>query len=74
VIVTASPQPLQQHILNIVRETGWVLGGPKRAAARLGMKRSTLRWKMKRFGIARRKYRPAIASNECYAARLIHLQ
>src|SRR5437899_949258 len=54
VIVTASPnQPLQQHILNVVRETGWVLGGPKGAAARLGMKRSMLRWKMKRLGISR---------------------
>src|SRR5713226_10004555 len=37
----------REHILNVVRETGWVLGGPKGAAARLGMKRSTLRWKMK---------------------------
>ena len=26
----------------MVRETAWVLGGPKGAAARLGMKRSTL--------------------------------
>jgi formate hydrogenlyase transcriptional activator len=43
----------REHILNVVRETGWVLGGPKGAAARLGMKRSTLRWKMKRLGISR---------------------
>ena len=53
-IVTTSPnQPLQQPILRVVRETGWVLVGPKGAAARLGMKRSTLRWKMKRLGISR---------------------
>src|SRR5207245_6991944 len=43
----------REHIVNVVRETGWVLGGPKGAAARLGMKRSTLRWKMKRLGISR---------------------
>jgi formate hydrogenlyase transcriptional activator len=43
----------REHILGILRETGWVLGGPKGAAARLGMKRSTLRWKMKRLGISR---------------------
>jgi formate hydrogenlyase transcriptional activator len=43
----------REHILGVLRETGWVLGGPKGAAARLGMKRSTLRWKMKRLGISR---------------------
>ena len=43
----------REHIVNVVRETGRVLGGPKGAAARLGMKRSTLRWKMKRLGISR---------------------
>jgi formate hydrogenlyase transcriptional activator len=41
------------HILNALRETGWVVGGPKGAAARLGMKRSTLQWKMKRLGISK---------------------
>jgi formate hydrogenlyase transcriptional activator len=43
----------REHILSALRETGWVLGGPKGAATRLGMKRSTLRWKMKRLGISR---------------------
>ena len=43
----------REHILGALRETGWVLGGPKGAAAQLGMKRSTLRWKMKRLGISR---------------------
>jgi formate hydrogenlyase transcriptional activator len=37
----------------MLRETNWVLGGPKGAAARLGMKRSTLHWKMKKLGISR---------------------
>jgi formate hydrogenlyase transcriptional activator len=41
------------HILNALRDTGWVVGGPKGAAARLGMKRSTLQWKMKRLGISK---------------------
>jgi formate hydrogenlyase transcriptional activator len=43
----------REHILGTLRETAWVLGGPQGAAARLGMKRSTLRWKMKRLGISR---------------------
>ena len=43
----------RDHILTALRESGWVVGGPKGAAARLGMKRSTLQWKMKRLGISR---------------------
>jgi formate hydrogenlyase transcriptional activator len=43
----------REHILVVLRETGWVVGGLKGAAARLGMKRSTLQWKMKKLGISR---------------------
>ena len=41
------------HILGVLRETGWVVGGRQGAAARLGMARSTLQWKMKKLGISR---------------------
>jgi formate hydrogenlyase transcriptional activator len=43
----------REHILSVLRETGWVVGGPHGAAARLGIKRSTLQWKMKKLAIAR---------------------
>jgi formate hydrogenlyase transcriptional activator len=43
----------REHILVALREANWVLGGPKGAATRLGMKRSTLHWKMSKLGIAR---------------------
>jgi formate hydrogenlyase transcriptional activator len=43
----------REHILGALRETGWVVGGPKGAAARLGMKRSTLLKKMQKLGISR---------------------
>jgi formate hydrogenlyase transcriptional activator len=43
----------REHIRRVLRETGGVLGGPKGAAARLGMKRSTLQAKMKKLGIPR---------------------
>jgi formate hydrogenlyase transcriptional activator len=43
----------REYILRTLRETEWVLGGPKGAAARLGMKRTTLQSKMKKLGIAR---------------------
>ena len=43
----------REHILSALREMGWVVGGPKGAAVRLGMKRSTLQKKMKKLGIGR---------------------
>jgi formate hydrogenlyase transcriptional activator len=43
----------REHILEALRETHWVLGGPNGAAARLAMKRTTLQSKMKKLGIAR---------------------
>ena len=43
----------REHIVRVLRDSSWVLAGPKGAAARLGMKRSTLQWKMKKLGIAR---------------------
>ena len=41
----------REHIITVLRETAWMVGGTKGAAARLGMKRSTLQWKMKKLGI-----------------------
>jgi formate hydrogenlyase transcriptional activator len=43
----------RQHILRVLGETGWVLGGPRGAAARLGVKRTTLQSKMKKLNISR---------------------
>jgi formate hydrogenlyase transcriptional activator len=40
-------------ILHALRETGWAVGGPGGAAARLGLKRTTLIAKMKKLGISR---------------------
>ena len=43
----------REHILRVLRETNWVIGGPTGAAARLGLPRTTLNNKMQRLGIAR---------------------
>jgi formate hydrogenlyase transcriptional activator len=43
----------RQHILRVLRESNWVLSGRGGAAAKLGMKRTTLQSKMKRLGISR---------------------
>src|SRR6266571_3042170 len=44
----------RQHILHVLEETNWVVAGPQGAAVRLGMKRSTLQFRMKKLGIFRR--------------------
>jgi formate hydrogenlyase transcriptional activator len=43
----------RSHILKTLKETRWVLSGPSGAAARLGLNRSTLYFRMKKLGIAR---------------------
>lgn len=43
----------REHILRILNEANWVLAGPSGAAARLGMKRTTLQHKMKKLNISR---------------------
>ena len=41
------------HILQVLRDTRWVIGGPAGAAARLGIKRTTLQSRMHKLGITR---------------------
>ena len=43
----------REHILKVLRETGWVIGGPTGAAARLGLNRTTLNHRMRKLGINR---------------------
>jgi len=43
----------RQEILKALEQAGWVVAGPRGAAARLGMKRSTLQFRMRRLGILR---------------------
>jgi formate hydrogenlyase transcriptional activator len=46
----------REHIIEILRQTRGVLSGPSGAAARLGLKRTTLQYKMQRLGISRTDY------------------
>jgi formate hydrogenlyase transcriptional activator len=43
---------VRREILVACQRANWKLGGPRGAAARLGLKRTTLFYKMKRLGIA----------------------
>jgi formate hydrogenlyase transcriptional activator len=44
----------RKQILSALQESNWVVAGPKGAAARLGLKRSTMQLRMQRLGISRR--------------------
>ena len=43
----------RSHIRKVLEETNWVVGGRNGAAKRLGLKRTTLIYKMQKLGIAR---------------------
>jgi formate hydrogenlyase transcriptional activator len=43
----------REHILRTLRDTDWVIAGPHGAAARLGIKRTTLQSRMAKLGISR---------------------
>ena len=49
----ALEQAEREQILRALRETNWVVGGARGAAARLGLKRTSLAYKMDRLGISR---------------------
>ena len=55
--VSTEPVTLEEaerdHILNALRESNWVVGGATGAAARLGVKRTTLISKMRKRGLSR---------------------
>jgi formate hydrogenlyase transcriptional activator len=55
--IAAGPVTLAEaernHILNALRDSNWVVGGVTGAAARLGVKRTTLISKMRKRGVSR---------------------
>ncbi len=46
----------RDHIVHALRESGGVIAGPRGAAARLGLKRTTLQSRMQKLGISRQEY------------------
>jgi len=54
---SSKPQTMEEaqraHVLAALKETKWVIAGPNGAAARLGMNRSTLQFRMKKLGIVK---------------------
>jgi formate hydrogenlyase transcriptional activator len=52
----------REQIIKVLRETRGVLAGPNGAASRLGLKRTTLQYKMKKLGITRDNWWPRLPS------------
>jgi formate hydrogenlyase transcriptional activator len=50
---------VRAHILDALRATNWVVAGPHGAAARLGLKRTTLLCRMEKLGIVRPRAIPS---------------
>ena len=51
--LTTLEEAERQHILKALRESNWMVGGPAGAAAKLGLKRTTLQSRMQKLGIRR---------------------
>jgi transcriptional regulator with GAF, ATPase, and Fis domain len=64
VTIPSAPSTLRESeralILQTLEAAGWVIGGPKGAATKLGLKRTTLIHKMQKLGISR----PGVQSNQ----------
>lgn len=58
---------VRAHIISTLRQTNWVVSGPKGAAARLGLNRSTLISKMRKLKISRQTAEPLTGRLESYA-------
>jgi len=41
----------REHVLQALKESNWITGGPRGAAAKLGMKRTTLAYRIRKLGI-----------------------
>ena len=56
-VIGRQPETLEEsdrkHILAALESSNWVIAGPNGAAARLGMKRSTLQFRIRKLGIVK---------------------
>jgi formate hydrogenlyase transcriptional activator len=51
-------QAEREQIVRVLRESNWVVGGDRGAAARLGLKRTALTYRMQKLGISRPQHDP----------------
>jgi transcriptional regulator with GAF, ATPase, and Fis domain len=63
----------REHILETLKQTGWMIGGQDGAANRLGLPRTTLIYKMRKLGIETRRFPRTrrirrLVDDQCHAA------
>jgi hydrogenase-4 transcriptional activator len=58
----------REHILETLKQTGWMIGGQDGAANRLGLPRTTLIYKMRKLGIETRRIPKTRSMERCHAA------
>jgi formate hydrogenlyase transcriptional activator len=63
---TTLDQIQREAIVRALKQCGWILGGPKGAAALLGLKRTTLQARMQKLGIAPRFRHVPGSGHACY--------
>jgi formate hydrogenlyase transcriptional activator len=54
VVINGLAEVERDHIVRALEASNWIVGGPNGAAQRLGMKRTSLLYRMQRLGISRR--------------------
>ena len=54
----------RRHILAVLRQTNWVIDGPRGAAGILGLHPNTLRSRLKKLGITRSVPRTLVAAHD----------
>jgi len=61
----------REHILEVLDQTAWLIGGQQGAAARLGLPRTTLIYKMRKLGIETRRWqrRRSMPFEQSFATR-----
>jgi transcriptional regulator with GAF, ATPase, and Fis domain len=62
-------EAVRNHIIEVLRETNGIIGGPRGAAVRLGLKRSTLQSKIQKLGITPD---PAVSTPTEEKGRAVH--
>jgi formate hydrogenlyase transcriptional activator len=68
-VLTTLADAERAHIIAVLRQSNWVVGGANGAAAKLGLKRTTLIAKMRNLGISRETASPNATSIDGYGNR-----
>jgi hypothetical protein len=69
-----SRTPASALMVETLEQVGWIVGGPRGAAAKLGLKRTTLLAKMRRLGISRPIHQEGTAGSGVARERMLRFE